>query len=157
VLIASTPIKVATVKATKDGGYWVRVQIPASVPAGQHHVIVRTTDDGKPAFYANTVRVQAAPTVKPAPRVDCTKTATNSCAQQAAATRRFYKGVPFPGPLRRGSKGKAVVMVQQVLNVTPDSGRYRRRTERAVRAFQRFVHLPVTGKVDQRTWKAIFG
>ena len=63
-----------------------------------------------------------------------------------------------PGPvLRYGSRGTAVKSIQRRLGVTPVSGWYGPRTTAAVKRFQRRHHLPVTGAVDAKTWRALRG
>lgn len=67
--------------------------------------------------------------------------------------------------LRHGSSGEWVQYLQQLL-VTADSAAHRwpvsvdsdfgNSTERAVRAFQAWVPLPVTGVVDHATWEALY-
>lgn len=76
------------------------------------------------------------------------------------------RGVPYQGvPLRLGSEGETVVLLQRYLariadtfselpTVTP-TGYFGNVTERAVRAFQEFAELPVTGVVNIETWDAI--
>ncbi|MFN8169110.1 MAG: transglycosylase family protein [Candidatus Nanopelagicales bacterium] len=56
--------------------------------------------------------------------------------------------------LKRGSTGRYVRFVQRTLGVKV-SGVYGARTARAVKRFQASVSLPVTGRVDLVTWKAI--
>jgi glycerophosphoryl diester phosphodiesterase len=63
--------------------------------------------------------------------------------------------------LHRGSRGPAVRLVESRLhrlNLLPRSAvdrRYRTATVRAVRRFQRQHHVPVTGRVNTRTWNLI--
>ena len=57
--------------------------------------------------------------------------------------------------LSKGSKGPAVVYVQQKLGITPATGYFGSRTKAAVRLLQRVNHLKVTGKVGPRTWKVL--
>jgi murein DD-endopeptidase MepM/ murein hydrolase activator NlpD len=54
-------------------------------------------------------------------------------------------------PLKRGSKGKAVVFVQGKLKLKKD-GQFGPITERAVKAFQKTSSIPETGVVDKKTW-----
>src|SRR4051794_30145813 len=59
-----------------------------------------------------------------------------------------------------GSRGSAVAAVQSKLRSTLPSilvdGIFGPQTEGAVRAYQRAHGLPVTGRVDARTWSALF-
>lgn len=76
--------------------------------------------------------------------------------------------VPFGGtPLRLGSEGEAVVLLQRYLGrisetlseipSVPTSGYFGELTDNAVRIFQEFYGLPVTGVVNIETWDAIAG
>ena len=56
--------------------------------------------------------------------------------------------------LRRGSRGMAVRLVQRRLDV-PVSGRYDRRTERAVKRLQARADLRASGVVRRSTWRAL--
>ena len=69
---------------------------------------------------------------------------------QPANPLRAYRDVV----LRRGARGPAVVALQRRLRLTAD-GWFGPRTATAVRTFQRRHHLPVTGVVDARTWRAL--
>jgi cell wall-associated NlpC family hydrolase len=53
-----------------------------------------------------------------------------------------------------GSRGSSVVYVQRTLGVRP-TGYYGRLTRLAVQRFQATRRLPVTGRVDARTWAAL--
>lgn len=76
------------------------------------------------------------------------------------------RGVPFQGvPLRLGSEGEEVVLLQRYLNrisqsitelpeVSP-TGYFGNITDRVVRSFQELYGLPVTGVVNIETWDAI--
>lgn len=68
---------------------------------------------------------------------------------------------PYPGPppLRRGSRGPAVLQVQLKLNIDNSSGPgiFGPRTEAAVRDFQRRRQLDDDGIVGPVTWNALFG
>ncbi len=62
--------------------------------------------------------------------------------------------------LRRGDTGRKVRdlkarLVQRKLLRLPFDGRYDRATANAVRTLQERRHLPVTGKLDKRTWKRL--
>jgi len=63
----------------------------------------------------------------------------------------------YPGqPLRLGSKGDAVKLVQAVIGAKPD-GDYGAATERRVKAWQKSRGMFVDGVVGAVTWKAMFG
>jgi peptidoglycan hydrolase-like protein with peptidoglycan-binding domain len=63
----------------------------------------------------------------------------------------------YPGkPLRLGSKGDAVKLVQKVVGATQD-GDYGSATERRVKAWQKSRSMFVDGVVGPVTWKAMFG
>ena len=63
----------------------------------------------------------------------------------------------YPGqPLRRGSQGDAVKLVQAVVGATPD-GDFGAATDRRVRAWQKSRGMFVDGVVGPVTWKAMFG
>lgn len=63
----------------------------------------------------------------------------------------------FPGtPLRLGSQGDAVKLVQSVVGATPD-GDYGKATERRVRDWQAKNRLLADGVVGVVTWKKMFG
>ena len=63
----------------------------------------------------------------------------------------------YPGkPLRLGSKGDAVKLVQKVVGATQD-GDYGEATERRVKAWQKSRSMFVDGVVGPVTWKAMFG
>ena len=60
-----------------------------------------------------------------------------------------------PSLLAQGSRGPDVKLIQHRLH-RPASGRFDRRTRRAVVAFQRHDGLSVDGVVGQQTWDALF-
>jgi cell wall-associated NlpC family hydrolase len=67
---------------------------------------------------------------------------------------------PYPGLVRFGSTGPAVMRVQQRLEdrgwaVTVD-GRFGLETDEVVRSFQREKHLDVDGRVGPMTWDALW-
>jgi LAS superfamily LD-carboxypeptidase LdcB len=62
----------------------------------------------------------------------------------------------FPGILKKGSKGENVKKVQRTIKTTVD-GDFGPQTEKAVKAWQKARGLAVTGVVDAKTWKAMFG
>lgn len=65
--------------------------------------------------------------------------------------------IPYPGtPLRLGSKGDAVKLVQVLVGAKPD-GDYGAATERRVKAWQKSKKMFVDGVVGPVTWKAMFG
>lgn len=63
----------------------------------------------------------------------------------------------YPGtPLRLGSTGDAVVMVQRRLGITAD-GIFGRQTRHAVIAWQQAHGLDADGVVGPKTWASLFG
>lgn len=83
-------------------------------------------------------------------------------------TAEIISGIPisWPGsPLQRGSRGEAVLQMQEQLNAIASvysaipvigvDGIYGPATEEAVRKFQSVFGLPQTGVVDYRTWYKI--
>ena len=64
-------------------------------------------------------------------------------------------GFDYPGtPVRRGSRGPAVRLVQYALGLTPD-GTFGPRAESAVKAFQKARGLKADGVVGPGTWEAL--
>ncbi|MBP1578032.1 MAG: peptidoglycan-binding protein [Oscillospiraceae bacterium] len=71
----------------------------------------------------------------------------------------------YPSQLSRGSRGEGVRTIQYYLNVIayfnpslntlPMDGDFGSATENAVKEFQRFYGLPVTGVVDEPTWRML--
>lgn len=67
--------------------------------------------------------------------------------------------------LKMGDQGAAVEAAQRILstygyhlgNNNPFDGKFQKLTEAAVREFQDGKGLPITGKVDARTWAALVG
>ena len=61
--------------------------------------------------------------------------------------------------IKRGDSGKLVRRVQVALKRRgyhlAVNGKFGPQTHSAIRRFQRRAHLPVTGKVDRRTWRAL--
>lgn len=57
--------------------------------------------------------------------------------------------------LAKGSRGPAVVFVQQELGVTPTSGYYGPLTRKAVKKLQKRNNLTPTGKVSETTWRIL--
>jgi peptidoglycan hydrolase-like protein with peptidoglycan-binding domain len=57
--------------------------------------------------------------------------------------------------LRQGSRGAAVRALQRALGGLAVDGAYGSRTTAAVKSFQRGHHLPVTGAVDAKMWRAL--
>ena len=72
----------------------------------------------------------------------------------------------LPEPLSIGSTGSRVTFLQYVLSVLAQfipsipeasiTGTYSENTEEAVRAFQSYAGLPVTGSIDDATWNALY-
>ncbi|NUR10162.1 MAG: peptidoglycan-binding protein, partial [Nocardioidaceae bacterium] len=56
--------------------------------------------------------------------------------------------------LAQGAHGRAVVALQRRLHITAD-GWFGPRTRDRVKLFQRRHHLPITGVVNTRTWRAL--
>ena len=77
----------------------------------------------------------------------------------AVATRVNSKAtMPKPvvhRPLKLGSRGSDVKVVQRKLRVRPVSGYFLTLTRAAVTALQRRNHLPATGVVNSATWRRI--
>lgn len=79
-----------------------------------------------------------------------------------------YENLPlqFKGALREGDTGGAVVTVQfflallgQFVDFLPPiaiDGVYGSKTANAVSAFQRYKSLPITGEIDERTWRSLY-
>jgi nucleoid-associated protein YgaU len=63
---------------------------------------------------------------------------------------------PYPGILKRGSKGNNVKLVQEVVNVKVD-GDFGPKTEGAVKAWQKKHGLSPDGIVGPKTWNVMFG
>jgi peptidoglycan hydrolase-like amidase len=78
---------------------------------------------------------------------------TTSAAGQARGNAAAVPPAPTPR-LTPGSRGTAVRALQQLLGVTPTSY-YGPITTAAVKRWQAARHLPVTGRVDARTWAAM--
>jgi peptidoglycan hydrolase-like protein with peptidoglycan-binding domain len=67
------------------------------------------------------------------------------------------EGMPVVGP---GATGDTVSQAQRALRRTPDTtlqvdGKFGPKTEAATKEFQKAEGLPVTGVVDEATWKAL--
>jgi cell wall-associated NlpC family hydrolase len=88
----------------------------------------------------------SAPAADPAPAPAEQPVATETSPQQAAQKKP---------QLSSGSRGQAVVFVQEKLGVTPATGYYGALTRRAVTALQEINDLKVTGKVGPATWKVL--
>jgi len=71
-----------------------------------------------------------------------------------ARTTTAYDSLPST-PLRQGSRGAAVRTLQRALGGIAVDGAYGPRTTAAVKSFQRGHHLPVTGVVDAKVWRAL--
>lgn len=79
-----------------------------------------------------------------------------------------YENLPlqFKGALREGDTGGAVVTVQffltllgQFVDFLPSiaiDGVYGSKTANAVSAFQRYKGLPITGEIDESTWRSLY-
>jgi hypothetical protein len=75
--------------------------------------------------------------------------------EAAAPAAKAKKAAPAAfKPLKNGSKGPAVKTVQTILGIKAD-GSYGPGTAKSVQDFQKKSNLPVTGIVDQTTFKAL--
>lgn len=84
---------------------------------------------------------------------------------QSLGQQEFFIG-GYPSSLSTGDTGDYVNRVQYMLDVLSDfipsippvvqTGTFDTATEEAVRAFQQYAGLPVTGSVDAQTWDAIY-
>ena len=84
---------------------------------------------------------------------------------QSQGQQQFFIG-SYPSDLSLGDTGDYVSKVQYMLNVLSDfipsipplteTGTYDIATRDAVRAFQQYAGLPITGAVDAATWDAIY-
>jgi murein L,D-transpeptidase YcbB/YkuD len=63
--------------------------------------------------------------------------------------------VPYPGLLKKGSRGKNVERVQRAVGITAD-GIFGPKTETAVKAYQKRHGLVVDGLVGIKTWSVMF-
>lgn len=75
-------------------------------------------------------------------------------AADAAVAPVVQAAAPAEPVLHIGAHGPAVVKVQQILGLRAD-GRYTAQVSHAVKVFQVHSHLPATGVVEARTWKAL--
>src|SRR4051812_12619061 len=60
-------------------------------------------------------------------------------------------------PLKKGSHGARVKVLQRDLGLSPADGIYGKGTDKAVRRFQRRHHLTVDGIVGTVTWRLVHG
>ena len=84
---------------------------------------------------------------------------------QSQGQQQYFIGT-YPQDLSLGDSGDEVLQLQYVLiilsefipNIPPiqETGTFDIATRDAVRAFQRFAELPITGAVDAQTWDAIY-
>jgi peptidoglycan hydrolase-like protein with peptidoglycan-binding domain len=72
-------------------------------------------------------------------------------ADGAVGTKTWSKLVV---PVRSGQSGEPVLAVQELLEI-PVDGKFGPETERAVRRFQKRVHLAVDGIVGPHTWQLL--
>ncbi|GAB3664424.1 hypothetical protein GCM10027596_28780 [Nocardioides korecus] len=144
------------VRASVDGSFGAGTRTAVNAFQTAHHVPVSGVVDEATwrALLAATAPGTTAtptPTPAPAPVTPTTPTtAPTTPVTQPANPLRAYRDVV----LRRGSRGPAVVALQRRLHLTAD-GWFGPRTATAVRTFQRRHHLPVTGVVNARTWRAL--
>lgn len=75
--------------------------------------------------------------------------------------RALYTGAPVDMPeLSKGCKGELVKKVQRILKSTCDyigriDGNFGSMTESALTSFQRRYEVPITGVVEENTWRAL--
>ena len=84
---------------------------------------------------------------------------------QSQGQQQFFIG-SYPGSISMGDSSNYVNRLQYMLNVLSDfipsipplteTGIYDSATRDAVRAFQQYDGLPITGSVDARTWDALY-
>lgn len=91
----------------------------------------------------------SAPTVDPAPATEPATPPAGTAPTPEQAARKE----PSLGP---GSRGPAVVFVQEKLGITPATGYYGSRTRAAVTTLQDLNDLRTTGEVGPGTWKLLF-
>ena len=82
----------------------------------------------------------------------CALIAGAGLSSATAAPPRAVRSTPT---LEYGDRGTAVQWVQKKLHVRPTSGYFGPKTLAAVKKFQGKKHLPRTGVVANRTWKAL--
>jgi cell wall-associated NlpC family hydrolase len=111
------------------------LKVTGQVSASMWKVLLRSTSAYAPAS-------DPVPAPAPAPQ----PTATAPSPEQAAGQK------PLLGP---GSRGPAVVFVQEKLGVTPATGYYGPLTRSAVSTLQASNNLTVTGKVGPATWQLL--
>src|SRR3954469_19819372 len=76
-------------------------------------------------------------------------------AAAAAATFLVPAAAADAKPLKRGSHGARVKVLQRDLRISPADGVFGTGTSRAVRRFQRRHHLTVDGIVGTVTWRLV--
>ena len=94
-------------------------------------------------------------------------TAVNRLSELRSLGQQFYNiNWEYPNTLQQGNQGEKVRLLQYMLTVISDfiedvppisiDGIFGEATANAVRAMQRWLGLPVTGIVDERTWDEIY-
>lgn len=102
---------------------------------------------------AHTAPAHSAPAVEGA-KPEVIKPAEKVIKPAAAATKPAAKKAAVKPILKLGSKGAAVKVVQEKLNLTAD-GQYGPMTEKAVKVFQKKHAITPNGVVGAATWKAL--
>jgi len=124
-------------------------------PGGDwYHVEIAPTYADDPAYYERIFAEITGGTPAPAPSpAPAAKPAPKPSASSAPAGLRF----DYPGqPVKVGSKGDAVKLVQAIVGGNPD-GRFGPMTRGAVVVWQKARGLTPDGIVGPETWKAMFG
>jgi len=121
------------------GGDWFHVEIaPAHADDAQYYI---------DAFAAATKGA-------PAPKVSAAPKAAPAAAPKAGGNLTF----DYPGaPVRKGSTGAAVKLVQAVVGTRIVDGQYGNVTVAAVKSWQSANGLKADGVVGPVTWKRMFG
>lgn len=110
--------------------------------------------------HTNHVHISGQHTTRARQTTTHLKWGTAPAPTRPATTPTTSKAPPFPGEMKRGSRGAGVKTFQTKLksrgwNITAD-GQFGPQTERVVRAFQKQKGLQVDGKVGPKTWNAIW-
>jgi hypothetical protein len=156
--LTGTGVHVATVISLADTPQGV---VTASMGQQGDPSRVTVGEDGRP-FRFYTFDTMGAPTYPPGwhestpqpPEKPATVTPVPSSPKDVSAPLGAGpQSVPFK-VLRTGSAGSRVRLVQKARRLNP-SGIYGRKTRVAVGVFQKSHGLPVTGVVDEATWKEL--
>lgn len=140
-----------TFKVEKTAGRWI-VYRATAMGSKKGVVAYRETSGPMPEDAMG-------PLIDPTPVLDLDQGST-----QNASYTRPVTPTPTPAPspvalptLRRGASGKEVMLLQQLLFLTPVDGKFGPNTERAVRGFQGEKGLTPDGIVGRMTWGALLG